>query len=197
LLGQPFLNLTPGHADSDPLPSGSRVRSEDNLSFSDAMSRLGNFLDRADTLMRGAERLASGTPWQRIDRTLARLDTLVIRASSSSDRVMAQLDTASGRLNDVLARTERVVVGVDTAFRRVGPNLASTQREAMEALRDVRSLVAELRDAVERGNRAEEIMRNLAVATERLAHFTERLDRNPTSLLGRPQPPPKAVGPRP
>lgn len=198
MLGQPYLNLTPGRADAAALPPKSAVPSEDNLAFADAIGRLGSFLDRADSLMRVAERLASAAPWQRVDRSLDKIDLLVIHAATGSDRVLANLEVASGRLNDVLARSERVVAGIDTTVKAAGPDLAMTQKEMVAAIRDLRALVGELRDATRRGDRTEDIMRNLAAMSENLARFTNRLDRNPAgTLLARPQPAIKTVGPRP
>lgn len=198
MLGQPYLNLTPGRADAAALPPKSAVPSEDNLTFPDAMGRLGSFLDRADSLMHIAERLADGSPWQRLDRTLDKFDVLVAHASSGSNRVMSNLDTASARLNDVLGRTERVIAGIDTTVNTARPDIAATQREAMATMRDLRALVGELRDATRRGDRTEEIMRNLATMTESLARFSEKLDRNPSgTLLQHQQPATKPVGPRP
>jgi phospholipid/cholesterol/gamma-HCH transport system substrate-binding protein len=197
LLGQPYLNLSPGIDTSEVLRPGSEVSSEESLTFPDAMSRLGLFLDRADSLLGAGQRLAGSAPWDRLNHTLVRIDTLVGTASASSTRVLAALDTTSQRLNAILARTDRMVASADTTLQTARPTLTSTQQEMVATLRDLRSLVAELRVAVERGDRAEEIMRNLSVASDNLARFSERLDRNPTSLLKQQKPPAKAVGPQP
>ncbi|MEP6692457.1 MAG: MlaD family protein [Gemmatimonadaceae bacterium] len=197
LLGQPYLNLNPGRAASPSLPPGSQVASEESLTFPDAMSRLGLFLDRADSLLMGAQKLTGGAPWQRIDRTLSRIDTLVGTAATGSVRILAQLDTTGSRLNLMLLRSERMLATADTAMRAAGPNLAATQKEALSTLREVKELVTQLRGAIERGDRVEGIMRNLSVASDNLARFTERLEKNPSSLLKQPKAPDKPVGPRP
>ena len=197
LLGQPFLNLAPGRRDAASLPPGSTVASVDNLTFQDAMSRLAQFLDRADTLMIGVERAAASSPWERINRTIARVDTLVGAANTSSGRIFARLDTTTERLTDLLHRTDRLVAALDTTVRSVRPELASTQKEALQTLRDVRVLVAELRDATDRGDRLDVIVRNLSVATENMARLAERLEHDPTSVLRPRRPPAKPAGPQP
>lgn len=198
LLGQPFLNLTPGTNTAAAMPPGSIIPSQDNLGFQDAMSRLAMFLDRADTLLQGAERIVgSDGPWDRLDRTLARFDTLVTSTSRSSGRVLDDMAVVSRRLGEVLDRTERVLAGIDTTVRSARPELAATQREALATLRDMRALTASLRDAMERGDRVEEIMHNLDVATENMARLSERLEREPSALLRRREAPAKPAGPRP
>jgi phospholipid/cholesterol/gamma-HCH transport system substrate-binding protein len=196
LLGQPFLNLTPGKVGTA-LPPGSIVPSQDNLGFQDAMSRLALFLDRADTLLQGAERIVGAGPWERLDRTLARFDTLVSRTSQGSSRVMTDMEVASRRLIEVLDRTERVLAGIDTTVRGARPELAATQREALATMRDLRAMTSSLRDAFERGDRVEEIIQNLNVASDNMARLTERLERDPSTLLRRRDAPAKPAGPRP
>ena len=197
LLGQPYLNLAPGWREAPALPPGSTVPSVDNLTFQDAMSRLAQFLDRADTLLIGVERAAAHSPWERINRTIARVDTLVGTANTSSIRIFARLDTTTDRLSELLYRTDRLVAALDTSVRSIRPDLASTQQEAVRTLRDVRVLVAELRDATNRGDRLDAIVRNLDVATDNMARLTERLERDPTSVLRRRRAPAKPAGPQP
>ncbi|MDQ6827623.1 MAG: MlaD family protein [Gemmatimonadota bacterium] len=197
MLGQPYLNLSSGQETALPLPAGSEVQSQESLTFPDAMSRLGLFLDRADSLMSGAQKLTGGAPWDRLNRTFSRIDTLVGTAQTGTSHVLAQLDTTTMRLNIILARTERMVASADTAINSARPAITGTQQEAMSALRDLKVVVAQLRDALERGDRVEGIMRNLSAASENLARFSERLEKNPSSLLKQPQAPAKPVGPRP
>lgn len=197
LLGAPHLNLVPGQRDAPALPPGNTLQTDDNLTFQDAMSRLAQFLDRADTLFTGAERIAATSPLERLDRTLIHADSLFISANRGSDRLFAQLDSANRQLAGVLGRTERLVAALDTTVRNARPELASTQRAAVETLRETRQLVAELRDAIDRGERLESIMRDLSKASDDLARLTSRLERDPLSVLNQQAAPRKKVGPRP
>jgi phospholipid/cholesterol/gamma-HCH transport system substrate-binding protein len=195
LLGQPYLNLEPGLPTSPPLPPRSRLPSRDNISFQDAMSRLAMFLDRADTLLHGVERIAASSPWERIDRTLTRVDLLLTNAAEGSGRVIENLDQATRQLSGMLERTERLVVALDTAFRGASPALRQAQREALAAMRDMRALIGDMRDATGDGDRLVRIVDNLAAASEDLARFADRLEKEPTSVLSRRQPPKKTAGP--
>ena len=195
LLGAPFLSLRPGAPDAPPLPPGSTLPSESTLNFQDALSRLANFFDRADTLLTGAERLARGDPWSRIDRTITRLETLVEHTTTASDRVMSQLDQASRRLNEVLDRTDRMVASIDTTVRGARPGLTQAQRDAIATVRELHSLVGDLRDALDQGGGMDRLVRNISVASENIARLSERLERDPTSVLSRRAPPKKPAGP--
>jgi hypothetical protein len=53
----------------------------------------------------------------------------------------------------------------------------------------------ELRGAIQQGEGVDDLLRNLSDASENLARFSERLDRDPSSILKRREPPKKAVGP--
>jgi phospholipid/cholesterol/gamma-HCH transport system substrate-binding protein len=61
-LGAPYLHLDPGTRLAARVPPGSTLRTIENPSFQDAMRRLGEFFDRTDTLLRGAERFARASP---------------------------------------------------------------------------------------------------------------------------------------
>jgi phospholipid/cholesterol/gamma-HCH transport system substrate-binding protein len=195
LLGQPFLNLEAGSSSAPILPPRSRVPSRDNLTFQDAMSRLAIFLDRADTLLHGVERIAASSPWERIDRTLTRVDALLTTAAEGSGRVIDNLDQATAQLTAMLSRTERLVVSLDTTFRGASPAIRQAQRDALAAMRDLRALLADFRDATGDGDRLTRIMDNLSSASEDLARLADRLERDPTSVLQRRQAPKKTAGP--
>ncbi len=197
LLGQPFLNLTPGSRTSAPLPPGGNVPSDANFTFQDAMVRLAVFLDKADTLMRGSERFMANTPFARIDRTLSRFDTLAQVASVGSTHAFAQLDTMSRALTQLLARTERMLSLVDTTLKGVRPDLAGSQREFVATMSEVRTSVRELRDVLQRGDRMENIMKNLSIATDNLARLSERIERDPSSVLKKKRTIDKPAGPPP
>ena len=195
LLGQPYLNLEAGLPTSPPLPPRSRLPTRDNLTFQDAMSRLALFLDRADTLLHGVERIAASSPWERIDKTLSRVDVLLTNAATGSERVMANLDQATGRLTAMIERTDGLVRSLDTAFRGASPALRQAQREMLAAMRDLRALLGDMRDATGDGDRLARIMDNLVAASDDLARLADRLEKEPTSVLSRRQAPKKTAGP--
>jgi len=196
LLGEPYLSLIGGSAEAPPLAEGSFLPTEQTLSFQDAVNRLANFFDRADTLLTGVERVARREPWERVERTLARTEELVENAAASSERVFAQLERASTRLNVVLDRTDRLVIAVDTTLRGHAPALGELEREALTTLRDMHSLVTQLRSGVNAGGGLDQIMRDIAVTSSNLASITETLQREPASLFRSREEPRKLVGPR-
>lgn len=195
LLGQPYLALEPGTSAGPILADGAAVESEANLSVQDAMRRLALSLDRADSVFAQIDRLASANPLARLDTTLARADTLVRSAADGSARLLARLDNASGQLATLLARSERLVGTIDTAVAEARPGLSTTQREAMETLRETRTLVLKLRDALGQGGGVTQLVRNLNSASENVARLSARLERDPSTLLLRRALPPKPSGP--
>jgi phospholipid/cholesterol/gamma-HCH transport system substrate-binding protein len=194
-LGEQYLNLQPGDRNSGPLPEGSTLASEDNLNFQDAMNKVARFLERTDTLMVGLETLAKSSPFERFDRTLTRLDEMVANASIGSSRAFESMDRVAAQVALVLTRTDRMLATADSSFRTVGPGLGETQREALATLRETRAMVAELRDALQQEGGMDDLVRNLSIASENLARITDRIDRDPASLLRQPQAPKKTVGP--
>lgn len=195
LLGEPFLQLEPGSADAPPLPEGATLPSYDNPTFQDAMARLASFFDRADTVLIGAQRLTSTSPLERFDRTLTHVDTLVAVATAGSGRAFAQLDTTSAHLTFLVGRADRLIGLLDSTVRTAGPGITSTQSEALGAVRELRGLVSDLRDALQQQGGMDQVVRNLAVTSENLARITDRLDRDPASLLKRRAKPTKLAGP--
>lgn len=195
LLGEPFLQLEPGRADAPALAEGSTLPSYDNPTFQDAMARLASFFDRADTVLIGAERLTRGSTLERFDRTLSHVDTLVAVATAGSGRAFAQLDTTSVHLTLLVARADRLIGVLDSTVRTTGPGIATTQSEALGAVRELRGLVVDLRDALQQQGGMDQVVRNLAESSENLARITERLDRDPASMLKRRARPAKLAGP--
>ena len=195
LLGQPYLALEPGAGGGPVLAEGATVGTENSLSVQDAMRRLALSLDRADSVFAAIDRLASANPLARLDTTLARADTLVRGATAGSERLLARLDAASGQLATLLARSERLVGTIDTAVAEARPGLSVTQREALETLRETRSLVLELRDALGQGGGVTQLVRNLNSASENVARLSARLERDPATLLLRRGLPAKPSGP--
>jgi phospholipid/cholesterol/gamma-HCH transport system substrate-binding protein len=195
LLGEPYLNLRAGAPDAPLLAVGGTVQTEENLSFQDAMTQLARFFEHTDTIFGGLQRFAATNPWDRLDRTITHFDQLVTTASRSSDRVMTRLDTASEQISRVLAHTDRLIATLDSAVAAAGPGIGSTQREALSTLKETRALVADVRDAMQQGGGVDQLMRNLAVATDNLARLSARLERDPTSVLKRRELPKKTAGP--
>ncbi len=194
-LGEQYLNLEPGSRDALPLPEGSTLPSNNNLNFQDAMNRVAVFLEKTDTLFGGIDRLSKSSPLERIDRTLTRIDGLIQGAATGSERAFARLDDAAGQLNAVLVRTERMVANADSAIRVAGPGLTETQREALATLRETRSMVVELRGALQQGEGVDDLLRNLSDASDNLSRFAERLERDPSSILKKRETPRKVAGP--
>src|SRR5689334_12809753 len=203
LLGAPYLHLDPGSRTAVALAPGSTLPTVENPSFQDAMRRLADFLDRTDTLLRGAERFAHASPIERIDATLTRMDTLLAIASTGAqssfsqiDRTFSRVDSASLKLSRLMDRSERLLAALDTATRTAGPQLAATQREAVESIREIHNLLADFRDAFAQEGGVDQMVRNLNVASSNIARLSERLERDPTSLLKARQAPNKPAGPR-
>ena len=195
LLGQPYLALEPGTGSGSVLAEGATVPTESNLSVPDAMRRLAVSLDRADSVFAAVERLARANPLARLDTTLARADTLVRGATLGSERLLGRLDDASKQLAILLSRSERLVGTIDTAVAEARPGLSVAQREALETLRETRTLVVELRDALGQGGGVSQLVRNLNSASENVARLSARLERDPATLLLRRGLPAKPSGP--
>lgn len=194
-LGQPHLSLRAGSRTSPELAEGGRVRTVESPTFTDAVARLAQFLDRVDTLLTGAERVVRVSPLERLDRTLARIDTLVATGAAGSERVFAQLDAATARLTTLLERSDRLVTSIDTVVRGAGTGLSDTQREALLAARDLRLVIGDLRDALAQDGGVDQLVRNMVVASEKLARLAERLDRDPAAILRQRAAPVKQAGP--
>ena len=202
LLGAPYLQLEPGSRTAHAVAPGSTLPTVENPSFQDAMRRLADFFDRTDTLLRSVERFARGSPLDRLDTTLSRIDTLLVLATGGArtsfatlDRTFARVDSASVRISTLMDRSERLLATIDTAARTAGPQLAATQREAVESLREIHILLADVRDALSQEGGVDQMVRNLSIASDNIARLSARIERDPTSILKQRAPPNKPTGP--
>jgi len=94
-------------------------------------------------------------------------------------------------------RSERLLAALDTATRSAGPQLAATQREAVESLREIHTMLADLREALAQEGGVDQMVRNLATASDNIAKLSERVERDPASVLKQRALPNKPAGPRP
>ena len=202
LLGQPYLSLHPGLPRAPALAEHGTVPSTDSPTFQDAVARLASFIDRADTLLQGMERVAQGSPFDRFgrtlarfDATLARVDTLTVLGLRGTTRTFANLDSTTTKLQSLIDRSNRLVVALDTTVRTSAPGLATTQAEAQQTIRQVRLLVGDLRDALQQEGGMEQLVRNLSLAADRVARLTDRIEQDPTSVLKKRSAPVKLAGP--
>jgi phospholipid/cholesterol/gamma-HCH transport system substrate-binding protein len=196
LLGQPYLQLEPGRAEARALAAGGMLPSVDTPTFQDAMARLTSFFDRADTLIAGVEKFARASPLDRLDHTVARIDTLATVTMRGSTRAFAEIDQASQRLTDLIDRSGRLVTSLDTTVRRSGPGLVTTQEEALKTVRELRLVVEDMRDALQQEGGLDHLVRNMAVASDNIARLSERLERDPSSVLKKRATPAKPAGPK-
>jgi phospholipid/cholesterol/gamma-HCH transport system substrate-binding protein len=188
-----YLDLRPGTQGGRPLPPGSLVPSEESPDVPDVLTRLTAVLERADTMLQAARPLTQHDFFARLDRTVTHLDTLVTLASHNSARLLPQLEATARRANVVLARTDRVLAALDSSHA----DLAAAPREAVATLRDMHALLDQIRDGMGQEGRMATLMRNLASAGDNLARLSERLERNPASVLQSRRRPVKLVGPKP
>jgi len=202
LLGQPYLSLHPGERNAAHLAEHGTVPSTDSPTFQDAVARLASFIDRADTLLNGVERAAQGSPLDRFgrtlarfDATLARVDTLAVIGTRGTTRTFASLDSTTAKLQALIDRSNRLVVSLDTTVRSNAPGLATTQADAQQAIRQVRLLVGDLRDALQQEGGVQQLVRNLSIAADRVARLSDRLEQDPTSVLKKRSTPVKLAGP--
>lgn len=196
LLGEPYLELR-RVAPPAPLVAGAPIPSEDTPSLADALARGDRILRRADSVLAVVERAAAGDPLARVDSTLRRVDALLARADDGAGRAFATADRVGARVDALLERTDRLLVTVDTTVRAAGPGITTLQADAAAALRDLRGLLGEVRDALGDPGEVSALVENLSAAAENAARLTERLERDPTSVLSRRRALPKPRGPNP
>jgi phospholipid/cholesterol/gamma-HCH transport system substrate-binding protein len=193
-----YVNLRPGDPAAPALAAGARIASEQGPTIEDVLTRVTLLLDRADTLVAAAAPLADPRVFAGLARTVARVDTLVGAAARSADRWGPALERAAGRTDAVLARTERLLARTDRVLAVLDsarPALARAPGEAVAVLEESRALLADVRAGVGGGGGVRELVRDLTAASENMARFTERLEREPLSVLRRRGNPPKPAGP--
>ena len=186
-----ILELRPGSRTAARMAPGGELPTEESVTLQESLTRMAAVLERADTLLALVDRLAGGDFPERLGRITARMDTLSAVATSSSRRLVPEVEEAVQRTNVVLARTDRVLSTLDS--NRAA--LASAPGEALAVLRETRALLADVRAGAAGGGGMETLARSLATTSDNLARLTTRLEREPLSVLQRRRLPPKPAGP--
>lgn len=186
-----YVNLRPGTPNAPALAAGARIPTAQGPTLEDVLTRMTTLLDRADTLVAAAAPLADPRVFAALASTVARVDTLATAAARGADRWGPELERVVRRTDDVLARTDRVVATLDSAR----PALAKAPAAMVDALDQSRALLADVRAGVDEGGGVRALMRDLTATSDRMARLTERLEREPLSVLRRRGNPPKPAGP--
>ena len=119
----------------------------------------------------------------------ARADQAETRADTAEAATSRDPDDRGDAIED------RAEAQYNTAIAEARPGLSTTQREALETLRETRTLVSQLRAALDEGGGVSHLVRNLNLASENFARLSARLERDPSSVVMRRALPAKPSGP--
>jgi phospholipid/cholesterol/gamma-HCH transport system substrate-binding protein len=186
-----YLALQPGSRAAPPLAPGDSVGVTSGPTIEESMLHLTTVLARTDTLLTAMDPLVHDSVFGRIAQTTVRLDELTTAVMRSAHLYGPHLAVSVARVDTLMQHASGVVAALDSAT----PQIRAATLDGLAMIRDGHALIGELRQGTEEGGGLTALMRDLTEAGENMAEMSERLNRDPASLLTRHKVAAKTVGP--
>ena len=209
LLGDNYVEVTPGTKNAPLLPPGSDIPSLETVQMADVINNanqlvlnanqlLGTLGGQVQTVIDNANQLTlnlknmTGPEAQRhFDRILANVDEMLVETRPPLKRTLANLDAASAKVGSAIDKADVTLDNAGTLTKNLNQVVLENRAEIHEALLNLRMalvdaqrLMVNLDDTVQ-GNREslDETLENIRATTQNLKVFTNTLKRRPSSLV--------------
>lgn len=215
-LGENYLEITLGSADSPAAPDGAIIPSREFFGIAQLSETLSAMDPKVQQLLAGLnDRVAE------LRETIARVNDLIndqnranISASLGNVRGMleenrpkirqtlANIETASAKIDPLLDDFGKTVKQADEALARIDSMLAENREDIRGAIADLRRALTSTNNLIQQVDRTflynaeniDEILENIRLATENLKQFTDTIRARPASLIRSSGPPDRKPG---
>jgi phospholipid/cholesterol/gamma-HCH transport system substrate-binding protein len=215
MIGENYVEITPGKKDSPPLPPGSTISSQEAVDFATLTRRIGAMTQSSEALIIDLHRNLNEIS-AKADQLIANLNELtgeknrqnVEALLERSNRLVAdqapKIDTLTGNLNAAVQKIDGLVADLRGTNARIGDlvsNVNKTVDETRDPIKDdlkqLQNTIAQTQDLIEqlRGTMAyndeniNRMIENFRVSSQNLKEFTAEVKQRPFSLFRiRPKP---------
>ncbi len=209
LLGDNYVEVSPGTKDAPLLQPGSAIPSLEIVQIADVINNanqlvlnanqlVGTLGDKIETVVENANQLALNLKnmtgpqaQQHFDRILANVDDMLVETRPPLKRTLANLDVASAKVGPAIIKADVTLDNASALTKNLNQVVLENRAEIHEvllnlraALVDARRLVVNLDDTVQ-GNREnlDETLENIRTTSQNLKQFTDTIKQRPFSLI--------------
>jgi phospholipid/cholesterol/gamma-HCH transport system substrate-binding protein len=211
-LGENYVEISPGSANSPLLPPGQTIKSEETPEFSELFAKFSSLSDDAKHLItetdkdigqisKGANTLlanlnevtgpenrkALSSALEGANRTIAHADALIIKTSPRIDAIAANLESSTSKIDRMVDRIDEAVTRLNSVLQGVNDTLAEDRPLIKQ---DLQTLQATLSDARKLLNDASAMLdanrSDIDAIFEELRHSSENLKEFTDTIKQRP-----------
>jgi phospholipid/cholesterol/gamma-HCH transport system substrate-binding protein len=209
LLGENYLEVSPGTRDAALLPSGGEIPSVEIVQLADVFNNANNitvnanklvndlddrFLvlaDNANHLIKSLSEVVAPENREHFNSLLANADGMLKESRPHVDKTLANLEVASGKLtptldsvNATIGKTNKLADHLDAVVVENRKEIHDTLLRLQTSLADAQRLINSLDDTldVNRGN-LDETLENIRATSQNLKEFSDTLKQRPYSLI--------------
>lgn len=209
LLGDNYVEVSPGTRQAPRLPPGSDIPSLEIVQIADVINnanqlvlnanqlvgtlggKIQTVVDNVNELALNLKNMTGPQAQQHLDRILANVDDMLVETRPPLRRTLANLDAASAKVGPAIDKADITLDNAGALTKNMNQVILENRVEIHEALLslraalvDARRLIVNLDDTVQ-GNRdsLDETLENIRATSQNLKQFTNTLKQRPSSLV--------------
>ena len=209
MLGENYLEITPGKKDAPPLQTDGTIRSVETMDFSALTRRVGSVADssqvllqdlhknlnqisdRADQLLVNLNAMTGENNRKSLEELLDRSNKMVADQAPKVDRMVSQLEQTTQKIDALVDELRQTNVKAGDVVTNVNRTVDETRDPLKKDLEQIQRAVAETQALIEQmramlaynDENINRMIENFRTTSQNLAEFTADVKQRPFSLL--------------
>ncbi|HKZ53084.1 MAG TPA: MlaD family protein [Candidatus Acidoferrales bacterium] len=213
LLGEYYVEITPGTLEAEQLPSGSEIPTKESMEWTELVNRFGAATEEAQGLLADARSrvtevldnikdLTGEENRERVRSVLLRMDQILTDARPRVKTVLTNFENTSAKIDAFMDDIKGTREQLDQLLANWGRLAGKEDAEVEKTLRKLRDTLARAEGAMEEVQRLlmanrehlDITMQNLQVSSENIRELSDTLKQRPYSLIRVKNPPERTPG---
>lgn len=216
LLGEYYVEITPGSAEAAPLASGSEIQVRESVQWTELVNRVGEATEEAQGLLADVRPRVNDTldnikdltgegNRERVRQLLAKMDQILTDARPRIKTILANFDNTSAKIDTFMDEIRGTREQLDVLLANWSQLAGQEDAEVERTLRKLRDTLAEAEGAMAEARRLlianrehlDVTLENFEVSSQNIREFTDTLKQRPYSLIRVKNPPDRQPGQTP
>jgi len=213
LLGEYYVEITPGTAAAEPSPSGSEIAVQESVQWTELVNRVGVATEEAQGLLADVRPRVAATldnikdltgegNREKVRRLLAKMDQILTDARPRLKTILANFDSTSAKMDSFLDEIKGTREQLDVLLANWSQLAGNEDAEVERTMRKLRDTLAEAEGTMAEARRLlmanrehlDVTLENFEVSSENIREFTDTLKQRPYSLIRAKNPPERQPG---
>lgn len=213
LLGEYYVEITPGSAEGALLPTGSEIPVQESVQWTELVNRVGAATEEAKGLLTDVRPRVNATldnikdltgeeNRERVRQVLAKMDGILTDARPRLKTILANFDNTSAKIDKFMDEIKGTREQLDVVLKNWGQLTGREDAEVERTLRQLRDTLVRAEGAMDEVNRLlianrehlDVTLENFEASSENIREFTDTLKQRPYSLIRVKNPPDRTPG---